>query len=50
MGALVAMELAVRHPAKVSALMLGSPSLKVDNFLLEIMLMWKDLRRLDPVL
>jgi pimeloyl-ACP methyl ester carboxylesterase len=50
MGALVAMELAIRHPAKVSALMLGSPSLKVDNFLLEIMLMWKDLRRLDPVL
>ena len=50
MGALVAMELAIRHPGKVSALMLGSPSLKVDNFLREIMLMWKDLRRLDPVL
>lgn len=50
MGALVAMELAIRHPGKVSALMLGSPSLKVDNFLREIMQMWKDLRRLDPVL
>jgi len=50
MGAIVAMELAIRHPAKVSALMLGSPSLRVDNFLREVMQMWKDLRRLDPVL
>jgi len=50
MGALVCMELAIRHPEKVSALMLGSPCLKVDNFLREVMMMWKELRRLDPVL
>jgi 3-oxoadipate enol-lactonase len=50
MGALVAMELAIRHPGRVSALLLGSPSLRVDAFLREIMLMWKALRRLDPVL
>jgi pimeloyl-ACP methyl ester carboxylesterase len=30
--------------------MLGSPCLKVDRFLHQIMMMWKDLRRLDPVL
>ncbi len=50
MGALVAMELAIRHPARVSALHLGSPSLKVDNFLAGVMDMWKELRRLDPAL
>jgi pimeloyl-ACP methyl ester carboxylesterase len=50
MGALVGMELAIRHPDRVCALMLGSPCLKVDNFLRQIMAMWKDLRRLDPVL
>ena len=50
MGALVCMELAIRHPQKVSALMLGSPCLKVDNFLRETLQMWKELRRLDPVL
>ena len=50
MGALVAMELAIRHPDRVSALHLGSPSLKVDNFLAGVMDMWKDLRRLDPEL
>ncbi len=48
MGALVAMELAIRHPARVSALLLGSPSLRADAFLREIMAMWKALRRLDP--
>jgi len=47
MGALVAMELAIRHPERVSALVLGSPSLRVDAFLREIMSMWKALRRLD---
>lgn len=50
MGALVGMELALRHPSRVSALLLGSPCLKVDNFLREVMMVWKDLRRLDPVL
>jgi len=50
MGALVGMELAIRHPSRVSALLLGSPCLKVDNFLREVMMVWKDLRRLDPVL
>lgn len=50
MGALVCMELAIRHPEKVSALILGSPCLKVDNFLYEVLHTWKELRRLDPVL
>lgn len=50
MGALVGMELAIRHPGRVSALMLGSASLKIDNFLRDVMAMWKDLRRLDPQL
>lgn len=50
MGALVGMELAIRHPDRVSALLLGSPCLKVDNFLREVMQVWKDLRALDPVL
>ncbi|MDH3236143.1 MAG: alpha/beta hydrolase, partial [Alphaproteobacteria bacterium] len=50
MGGLVAMELAIRHPDRVTALHLGAPSLKVDNFLAGVMDMWKDLRRLDPEL
>lgn len=50
MGALVAMELAIRHPARVSALVLGSPGLRVDAFLRETMQMWKVLRRLDAKL
>lgn len=50
MGALVGMELAVRHPEKVRALHLGSPCLKADPFLVSIMGVWKRLRALDPVL
>ena len=50
MGALVGMELAIRHPAKVRALHLGSPCLKPDRFLVSIMDVWKRLRALDPVL
>jgi 3-oxoadipate enol-lactonase len=47
MGGLVAMEFAIRHPARVSALHLGSPSLKVDPFFAEVLEVWKELRRLD---
>jgi 3-oxoadipate enol-lactonase len=47
MGGLVAMEFAIRHPERVTALHLGSPSLKVDNFLAEVMEIWTELRRLD---
>ncbi len=50
MGAQVAMELAIRHPQRVSALLLGSPCLRVDAFLRELMQMWKALRRLDAQL
>lgn len=50
MGALVAMQLAIRHPERVSALHLGSPCLKADPFLVSILTMWKRLRALDPVL
>lgn len=50
MGAIVAMELAIRHPGKVRLLHLGSPCLRPDAFLVSIMRMWKRLRRLDPVL
>ena len=47
MGALVAMELAINHADRVRSLVLGSPCLAADNFLRELMLFWKDLRRLD---
>jgi pimeloyl-ACP methyl ester carboxylesterase len=47
MGGLVAMEFAIRHPDRTTALHLGSPSLKVDNFLREVMEVWKALRHLD---
>ena len=50
MGAIVALELAIRHPDKVRCLHLGSPCLKTDPFLTSIMQVWKKLRRLDPVL
>lgn len=50
MGALVGMQLAVRHPEKVRALHLGSPCLKADPFLVSIMGIWKRLRAIDPVL
>ncbi|MDI6028495.1 alpha/beta hydrolase [Corticibacterium sp. UT-5YL-CI-8] len=50
MGAIVALELAIRHPGKVSALHLGSPCLKADPFLVSLMGIWTRLRALDPVL
>ena len=50
MGALVAMELAIRHPDRVRCLHLGAPCLKPDAFLASILRLWKRLRRLDPVL
>lgn len=50
MGARVAMALAVRHPGRITALELGSPVLKSDNFSRSLAIVWKKLRRLDPVL
>jgi pimeloyl-ACP methyl ester carboxylesterase len=50
MGARVAMELAIRHPDRISALELGSGVLKSDNFSASLARMWKKLRRLDPEL
>lgn len=50
MGALVAMQLAIRHPEKVRALHLGAPCLKPDAFLISLMRVWIRLRALDPVL
>lgn len=50
MGALVAMELAIRHPDRVRSLHLGSPCLKADPFLVSLLNVWKRLRRMDPVL
>lgn len=50
MGAIVGMQLAIRHPEKVRALHLGSPCLKADPFLVSIMGIWKRLRAIDPVL
>lgn len=50
MGAIVALELAIRHPGKVRSLHLGSPCLKTDPFLTSLMKVWKKLRRLDPQL
>lgn len=47
MGALIAMEFAIRHGARTRSLHLGSPSLKVDNFLAEMMEVWRQLRHLD---
>lgn len=47
MGALVAMEFAIRHGGRTRSLHLGSPSLKVDNFLAEMMEVWRQLRHLD---
>lgn len=50
MGALVGMQLAIRHPGKVRALHLGAPCLKADPFLVSIMEVWKRLRAIDPIL
>jgi 3-oxoadipate enol-lactonase len=50
MGALVGMQMALRHPDKVRALHLGAPCLKADPFLVSIMGIWKRLRAIDPVL
>lgn len=50
MGAIVAMELAIRHPDRVRSMHLGTPCLRPDAFLVSIMRLWKRLRRLDPVL
>jgi 3-oxoadipate enol-lactonase len=50
MGALVGMELAIRHPDRVRALHLGSPCLKAVPFLVSLMGVWVRLRGLDPVL
>ena len=50
MGALVAMQLAIRHPGKVRALHLGAPCLKPDAFLVSLMKVWVRLRALDPIL
>ena len=47
MGALIAMELAINYPDRVRSLVLGSPCVKADNFLCQLMLFWKELRRLD---
>ena len=50
MGALVAMELAINHPEKLRSLVLGSPCLKVDNFFRQLMLVWKDLWKINTEL
>lgn len=50
MGALVGMQLAIRHPQRVRALHLGSPCLKPDPFLVSLMRIWTRLRAIDPVL
>lgn len=48
MGARVAMELAIRHPGRITALELGSPVLKSDDFSRALANVWKRLRALDP--
>ena len=50
MGALVALQLAIHHPDKVRSLFLGSPAAKVDEFFKEVLLVWKELRRVDKML
>lgn len=50
MGALVGMQMAIRHPERVRALHLGSPCLKPDAFLVSLMGVWVRLRAIDPVL
>lgn len=50
MGALVAAQLAIRHPQRVRSLYLGSPAARVDPFFREVLEVWKQLRRLDKKL
>lgn len=47
MGARVAMELAIRHPGRLTALELGSAVLKSDHFSASLARVWKRLRKLD---
>ena len=50
MGGVIALQLAINHPDKVRCISVGAGCAKVDPFLRELMLVWKDLRKLDPVL
>lgn len=47
MGALVAMELAIRHPRSIRSLVVGGGMMKADNFFREQMQMWGELYKLD---
>jgi len=50
MGAVIALQLAINHPDKVRCISVGAGCAKVDPFLRELMLIWAELRKLDPVL
>lgn len=50
MGALVGLELAIRHPSRVRSLHLGAPCLAPDAFLKSMLAMWGRLRRLDKAM
>ena len=50
MGGIVALQLAINHPDKVRSLSVGAGCARVDPFLREVMHVWKELRRQDPVL
>ena len=50
MGGVIALQLAINHPDKIRSISVGAGCAKVDPFLRELMLVWGELRKLDPVL
>lgn len=50
MGGIIALQMAINHPDKVRSIAVGAGCAKVDPFLRELMLIWGELRKLDPVL